>query len=237
MNLKETFPFKYFYKTYRFFKDLERRLAYIQQSLYFIEKDDMNAGRRFYYKQIISESHTAWYENFEKAIIISDIVRPKVTVDLGVDHGFSTFAFAYAGHGEVYGLDSFEGDIHAGHRDTYSEVLAIHAKLKSEFKISEISFIKGLFEETARNWDKEIDILHIDGLHTYEAVKGDFYTWKKFFHENTIVLFHDTISFKETVGKFFSEIEGYKFNFGDGCGLGVWSLNENYIRQIRYIYQ
>jgi len=85
-------------------------------------------------------------------------------------------------------------------------------------------------------WDKKIDLLHIDGLHTYEAVKGDFETWQKFFNDDTVVLFHDTISFKDTVGKFFSELEGHKYSFHDGCGLGVWSLNENHIRQIRYIY-
>lgn len=111
--------------TYRFFKQIQRKLAYIQQSLYFIENDDNNPGRRFHYKQLISESHTAWYENFEKAVIISKVVRPKVVVD----HGFSTFAFAYAGHGEVYGLDSFEGDVHAGHRDTYNHVLKTHEKV------------------------------------------------------------------------------------------------------------
>ncbi len=236
MNFKDIPPFQYILNTYRFFKKIQNNLAQIQQSLYFVENDDKNAGRRFYYKQIISENHTAWYENFEKAVIISNIVRPKVVVDLGVDHGFSTFSFAYAGHGNIYGLDSFEGDIHAGHRDTYKHVLATHEKLKSEFQISDVTFIKGYFEDTASSWEKKIDILHIDGLHTYEAVKGDFETWKKFFNHDTVVLFHDTISFKDTVGKFFSELDGYKYCFNDGCGLGVWSKSENFIRQIRYIY-
>ena len=236
MNLQNIPPFKYAYIVYHFFKNLEKKVNLLHQSLYFIECGENNSGRRFHYKQIISERHTAWYENFEKAVIISNIVRPKVVVDLGVDHGFSTFAFAYARHGNIYGLDSFEGDIHAGHRDTYQHVLATHEKLKSEFQISDIAFIKGYFEETALTWDKKIDILHIDGLHTYEAVKGDFETWKKFFTDDTVVLFHDTISFEDTVGKYFSELEGYKYSFHDGCGLGVWCKSENFIRQIRYVY-
>ena len=234
MSISEKFPLKYLINIYRFFKKIEKNLVLLKESDYFIENYN-NSISRFRYKQLISSSHTAWYENFEKAVIISNIVRPKVVVDLGVDHGFSTFAFAYSGHGIIYGIDSFEGDIHAGHRDTYSHVMDTKEQLK-DLKISEVNFIKGYFEDIAVNWDKKIDILHIDGLHTYDAVKQDFYTWKKFFDENTVVLFHDTISFKQTVGKFFDELEGNKYNFKDGCGLGVWSLNENLIRQIKYIY-
>ena len=49
--------------------------------------------------------------------------EPETVVDLGVDYGYSTFCFALPEIGHVYGIDSFEGDEHAGVKETYDFVL------------------------------------------------------------------------------------------------------------------
>ena len=229
-------PFNLFLKIYRFFKTISKNQIQIKETLYFIEQNAILGSKRIRYKQLISSNHTSWYENFERANYIINIVKPKIIVDLGVDHGFSSFAFAFAKSGKVFAIDSFEGDTHAGLRNTFDEVNDLYKVIKSEFDISEIEFIKGYFEEIAKTWMDPIDLLHIDGFHSYDAVKSDFETWSKFFTPNTVVLFHDIVSFKETVGVYFDQIDGHKYKFNDYCGLGVWSLNENYIRQIRYFY-
>ncbi|MBY9006442.1 MAG: class I SAM-dependent methyltransferase [Candidatus Lokiarchaeota archaeon] len=34
--------------------------------------------------------------------------------------------------------------------------------------------------------------MHIDGTHTYQDVKEDYQNWRRFLHEISEVLFHDT---------------------------------------------
>ena len=67
-------------------------------------------------------------------------LKPKVIVDLGVDYGYSSFCFSLPNIGNVYGLDCFEGDDHAGKRNTYDYVL----EKQKELKLSNLHFIKGL---------------------------------------------------------------------------------------------
>lgn len=69
--------------------------------------------------------------------------------------------------------------------------------------------------------EKKIDILHIDGFHSYEAVKADYENWISFCEDDSVILFHDTVSFPETVGKFFNEVEGYKLHRINSAGLGI----------------
>ena len=54
---------------------------------------------------------------------------------------------------------------------------------------------------------RKIDFLFIDGDHTYEGVKGDFYLYEKFLNENSIIGFHDIIDsqFHREAGCFVSD--------------------------------
>ena len=164
---------------------------------------------------------TAWTGHADFAIRLVKTFNPKVTVDLGVDFGFSTFSLAYANKGEVYGIDWFQGDEHTGHRNTFDSVTSLYNELKSVYSIPDITFIKGSFDDVAKTWNKQIDILHIDGLHTFDAVKSDYDTWIRHCHSNSIILFHDVESFPDSVGLFFNSLEGYKTIRGGSAGLGI----------------
>jgi hypothetical protein len=50
--------------------------------------------------------------------------------------------------------------------------------------------------------------------------------------DNGVVIFHDTISFPNDVGKFFNELKYHKTNFSHSAGLGVLSKNKNIIDEI-----
>lgn len=184
--------------------------------------------------KILETIPTGWKDHITFAQWIVKRKNPEVIVDLGVDWGYSTFCFALPKIGTVYGIDSFEGDDHAGIRNTYNYVL----DRQRELKLENISFIKGYFDEVAKNWNKPIDILHIDGFHTYQAVKHDYKTWSKFVKDDGIILFHDTWVFGGGFGvhKLFQEIKLPKTNFKSSHGLGVVSKDENIIKEINQIF-
>lgn len=178
--------------------------------------------------QILNNTPSAWLGHRDFAIWLVKQLNPKVTVDLGVDYGHSTFMLAAPDIGKVYGVDCFDGDEHAGFRNTYDYVNHI----KNLYKFDNTTFIKGYFDKVAETWTQQIDILHIDGLHTYDAVKYDYATWCKFLKDDSVILFHDVESFKDTVGKFFNELDLYKCQFDHSAGLGVASKNPDIIKLI-----
>ena len=61
---------------------------------------------------------SAWAGHEEFAGKLVRFLRPDVVVELGVDYGYSAFAFALPNIGTVYGIDWFQGDDCAGHPAT-----------------------------------------------------------------------------------------------------------------------
>lgn len=178
----------------------------------------------------LTDVPSTWTGHAEFADWLVRKIEPSVIVELGVDFGFSAYVFAAPRIGAVYGIDSFEGDIHVGERNTYEFVCA----KKHDFALSNLHLVKGYFAEVAKTWDKPIDILHIDGRHLYDDVKEDFDTWIKFVRPGGVILLHDTVITKEPFGvkRFLRELKLPKLNFIHSCGLGVVSDSEQLIKEI-----
>lgn len=163
---------------------------------------------------------SAWTGHRAFAHWLVEYLQPQVTVDLGVDTGYSTFCWAWQNPGRVYGIDSFEGDPHAGFRDTWQQVHDDQDRLG----LHNIEFIRGRFDQVAATWHQQIDILHIDGLHTRDAVSSDHHHWGAFVSDHGVILFHDTQAFPD-VGEFFHSLPGHRAEFLHSAGLGIWTQN------------
>ena len=161
-------------------------------------------------------------------------IKPKVTVELGVDYGYSSFLMSLCQSNPVYGIDCFDVSVHGPREDDdYQFVLDVKDKLK----LNNLEIIKGYFDDVVKTWDKEIDLLHIDGLHDYENCKNDCDTWAPLLKEDGVILFHDTISNPNGVGIFFSQLEVPKVNFTNSAGLGVASNDAELIEEIKKTFK
>nr|WP_323856378.1 class I SAM-dependent methyltransferase [Rossellomorea marisflavi] len=160
-----------------------------------------------------------------------DLVRylaPACIVELGTQYGTSFFSFCQAvKDGEMpsicHAVDTWEGDPHAGYYgdDVYAGVKAVTER---EFPgIGKL--LRKTFDEALEEFeDGSIDLLHIDGYHTYEAVSHDYTTWLPKLSENGVVLFHDTYVRGRDFGvyKFWAEQQGTPhIDFTHSNGLGV----------------
>ena len=171
---------------------------------------------------------SAWKGHEGFAVKLVEYLRPAVVVELGVDYGFSAFAFALPSIGTVYGIDWFQGDKYAGLRTTHDQVL----RDRENLGLHNLVIINAEFSEAARSWDQPIDVLHIDGDHDYASVKQDFESWARFVKDDGVILMHDTISFPDDVGRFFEEIALPKFNFTHSHGLGVVCRNRDLLNRV-----
>jgi hypothetical protein len=159
-----------------------------------------------------------------------DHIKPEVTVELGVDYGYSAFLMALCQENPVYGIDCFDVSKHGPREDDdYQFVMTVKEKLG----LDNLEIIKGYFDDVVKTWDKEIDLLHIDGLHDYENCKNDCDTWAPLLKEDGVILFHDTVSNPDGAGLFFSQLEVPKVNFTNSFGLGVASNNAELINEIK----
>jgi hypothetical protein len=170
---------------------------------------------------------SAWIQHVPFMAWCVRMLEPRSYVELGTHWGVSFFAAVQTAKllnmpFAARAIDFWEGDHQAGE---YGEEVFAHVTERAK-KFPGVTLTRSLFSD-ARNLvpDKSVDLLHIDGLHTYDAVKEDFDTWLSCVSDRGIILFHDVRETKLDFGvhQLWAELEEKydSFTFDHGHGLGV----------------
>lgn len=176
-------------------------------------------------------AETAWSGHLPYAHYLIRKLKPKVVVELGAHRGTSYFAMCqtikqHSIGSKAFAVDTWQGEAHAGlYDDSIYQSVAIENQKYEAFS----TLLRCTFDEALDRFsDGTIELLHIDGFHTYEAVKHDFESWLPKLAKGATVLFHDTTENRDDFGVhiFWAELmKKYSgFEFKHSHGLGVLQL-------------
>ena len=172
----------------------------------------------------------AWTEHIYLAYDLVAALKPKLLVELGTDRGESYFAFCQSALENKTGtrcvaIDHWRGDSHAGSYDetTYKDVFAHNQEYYAEFS----TLLRMSFDEALDRFAPEsIDLLHVDGHHTEEAVRHDLELWLPKLRPGGILLLHDIAMRGRDFGvwKVWADLvsRGRAYAFAAPPGLGLW---------------
>lgn len=168
-------------------------------------------------------------QNIEEIVPVLDLLRQNVStgnfLEIGTQFGSTFYMLSKIHPNKKISVDLVNG-IHGG-----ISFDAVHNRnLFLQARFPHIHMIDGnsRFESSIRAVDEVLegqllDVLFIDGDHTYEGVKSDYLNYKHFVRTGGCIVFHDIVdrpeNIVENVGvpEFWKELVGYKQEFVCNC--------------------
>lgn len=205
----------------------------------------MNQWKYFNPKFEYEEKFQAWKQPWAGHMyFVYDLIRnlnPKVIVELGTYVGVSFFTMCQAVKDgqldtKLHAVDTWKGDEQTRFYD--ESIFDLFSKLKrSYYNDLNIILHRKTFDQALEEFpSNSIDFLHIDGLHTYKAVKHDFTAWNKKVKKGGVIFLHDTHMQRAgfEVYKLWEEIKGKNktLEFSHSYGLGILFKTPDKFRKI-----
>jgi predicted O-methyltransferase YrrM len=123
-------------------------------------------------------------------------MKPRVCVEIGSARGKSACYLGMAlrenGIGKVYAIDPHTS---TDWNDTDSvDTYEIIRSNVQQFGLGRyVEIVRETSAEAAKRWDRPIDLLFIDGDHSYDGVRRDWEAFSGFLSEFGVTIFHDTL--------------------------------------------
>ena len=154
---------------------------------------------------------SAWFGLAKIGYRLVQTFKPKVVVELGTHVGLSALAMGLAlqelgQNGQIYAVDTWQGDEHTG---TYGgSIYDTFLQRRDTLGLADtVVPLRMLFDDAFDKIPQPIDLLHIDGLHTWEAVSHDWEKFSPLVRPGGIVMFHDVNSNWVDVKRFWKTLK------------------------------
>lgn len=176
----------------------------------------------------------AWTSHAPFAFLSVELLQPRLLVELGTYYGTSYCAFCQVVTKlklptRCFAVDTWRGDKHTG---PYSQDILGFLRSHHDPRFGSFStLLQSTFDDALKEFaDGSIDLLHIDGSHSYEDVAHDYHSWAGKMSDRGVVLMHDTAETNEGFGvhRLWAELEKKfpSFQFKHGHGLGVLAVGK-----------
>lgn len=205
----------------------------------------MDLSSMYWEPDYLLPNASAWVGHIPFAFWLTEAHQPQTFVELGTHYGHSYFAFCQAAKAlqlgtKCFAIDTWTGDEHAGYYD--EEVFSAVSRYNSSQYPDSSKLIRSTFDAALSHFeDGTIDVLHIDGHHTFESASHDFETWLPKLSRRGLVLLHDTNVHTDNFGVYILLAQlrdRYPiFEFHHAHGLSVVGVGSKQTKHIQRLFE
>jgi GT2 family glycosyltransferase len=206
---------------------------------------ELEIGEELFWEPVRLVPPEPWVGHIPFAFWLVKALRPEMFVELGTHSGnsFSAFCQAIASFGipgRAFAIDTWKGDEHSGNYG--EEVFEDLTAFNNAHYLGFATLLRTTFDDARAYFaDASIDLLHIDGMHSYEAVRHDFEHWRSALSQRSVVIFHD-INVRERgfgVWRLWRELslQYPAFQFDHSHGLGLLGVGPEQVPILRRLYE